>query len=455
MLILRRINTICLLLLFGIESYSQSQTSFVGLEIDRLVVKNGNGYSYQWEWSDYDASQWGLRKRFKKLPFESFGQIDYINHEWWGWDGETIRNETLPNGSQKSTSVNSFIHTSLNLHPQYLYITMKNMTSYYIALDLSSVMINISYPESDLQWSKKHYESTDAFLPVRNNKGTAYHFVIIPPYKSITSGFYKLNYQYNNANFIQPSILNDSRMDISINMSIFRENPIITNKTNLDNFKTEWNGYKEYTPIEVFMPYKGGYFLDNDGSYYIVDDCVSLFDSPDMRIQQQIICKVKKSNKQLATKTNGLGFLEYSDNVHVSVSNSTASDINNSMVRKQDEPTGNLGKSLSQIRQLYPNIKYKGKNLDKDEYESGNKIFTFKDLKLICETHSIFRNGYTEYSKMISKLNTTPYTRKTDETNNGMCKNIMYYYSTSSVILSYWNDDGLLIITYQSYDFWK
>ena len=64
------------------------------------------------------------------------GKRNYITQEYWGWDGESITNETLSNGSVVTTSRNRYIQTSLNLHPEYLYVTFSNLTSYYIGVEL-------------------------------------------------------------------------------------------------------------------------------------------------------------------------------------------------------------------------------------------------------------------------------------------------------------------------------
>lgn len=436
----------------SIIAYAQNSTELLSLEIDRLVVKNGNGFSYKWEWQDYEASQWGLVKRSKKLPYKVGNKINYLSQDYWGWENETIRNEILSDGSRQSTSVNSYIQTSINLHPEVIYICFKNSTSYYVCVDLSSLHLTIGYPESDT--SDRQYDFHKSNMPLRNLAGTAYHFVVIPPYASVKSGFYRLDFELYGSKIIHSEILNNSRLDLTVDMSIFRGNPITRNQACLDNYKYKCRGYEEYSPASKYILYKGGYFKDTGGAYYIIDDLTYLFDAADLKIEEQVICKVIRTGKILSTSKNDYGLFLYNSSTMPRVLSTTVSKDDNSLVRPEDEPRGNLGKTLSQVRQIYPGISYVGTNRNMTEYGYGSRTFTFKNNILVCEGYYTYYNGAAMYSYMKTELNETPYESKSSETNNGMCRMITFYYSVSSIVLGFWND-GQYMISYISDDYYK
>ena len=453
-------KSICILFICTIiwgninDCVAQENASSIALEIDRLVVKNGQGFNYQWEWEPYVAAQWGLVKRTKRIPYYDMGKRSYITQEYWGWDGETITNETLSNGSTVTTSRNRYIQTSLNLHPEYLYVTFSNLTSYYIGVDLSTAMISISYPEDHPDWGTKRYEVSESMLILNNTLGTPYHYIVIPPYKSLTSGHFIAGYDFKGAEFISPNIHNNSRLDLSIQLGIFRSNPLILHKSLLENIDIPWQSYSYPTPTKVQFPYKGGYFEDTNGGYYIYEECIEQLGSPDLRIEEQIICRIKKSSNILPIVNNQLGFKEFKGNVVTSVESKNTPSNDNSLVSKEDEPRGNLGHTLSQLRQKYPSLRYVRKNGNMDEYEYGNRTYSIKNSICVCESISYYKNGYSLYLNAKNQLEKTPYTRKSDEIDNST-RSIMYYYSESSVALCYWKSDGTYIITYQSYDYWK
>ena len=445
-----------ILLLNNITCFSQELEQQVSLEIDRLVVKNGQGFNYVWEWDEYEGSKWGLEQRSKKLPYESLGRIQYLTQEWWGWSNESITNEVLPDGSIKTTSHNPYVQTSLNLHPEYLYIEVKNTTQYYISVDLSSISMTISYPENDINRFDKKYEFSQI---VFNELGSPYHYVIIPPYSSIKSGIVGNMHNFTTRNtsykFISSEVLNDSRLDISLEMGIYRDNPIVRNKTFLDEYKIEYEYYSNrFAPNNVKIPYRGGCFENTYGSYYIYEDCISILGSPDLRIEEQIICKIKKTNKKLLTKKNKYGLKEYCDNVETTVSSKQTPQVDNELVRKDDEPRNLIGKSISDIRQVFPDLKYVRQESGKSVYEFMNLEFIFKNSTLVCETLCI-RDGYSEYLQILKKLENTPYQQKSDENNNNLVRSIIYYYSDFSVIVSYWKSDNMIIYVTQSYDYFK
>ena len=160
-------------LVFGVISFAAfaQQEQFVSLEIDRIFVKNGDRFSYSLEWDEYEAKKMGLIQRHKQYPYEvGSGCIRYFDHSWWSWEDEYITKTTITDGSIKSSYQSSYISVSVNLHPQWLILSIKNLTSNYLVLDLNLGLVSVSPPEPNLK--NRKYDVETSMVTLENYYGS-------------------------------------------------------------------------------------------------------------------------------------------------------------------------------------------------------------------------------------------------------------------------------------------
>lgn len=460
---MKRIALFIFLSLWCPYLFAQEYAPFEGLEIDRVVIKNGSGFSFQWDWDNSEASKWGLTERHRKIPYDNGnGKIRYLDHNWWGWQNETIVNETLSDGSRKTSSNNPYISVSWNLHPEWLILCIKNNTSFYLVVDLGSIYGFASPPEPNL--SDRRYEVGESSLALVNSLGDVYHTLLLPPHVESSASFYNKmwkighvvnkNGQYTlsgeNRSIFMDVIENNARVDLSFQIGIFRSDPLLRNKSLMQQ-RSKFT-YRMDTPTEVMQGYRGPYFQEGL-AYYINEDYASLFSDADMRIEELLICKYKKSSSRIKTSLNGFGFRVFDDSVSTTRSSHASPSEDNSMIRPQDEPANHLGMSVSEVRKVSPGLRYSSTRNGMEEYEYDGISYSFKDGKLVCEYTTIDGGqgfGRRVYNSFVSKFKETNYSR-IGEANPG----IIFYYSTFSVSFTYWASDDSVSITYQSYDYWK
>lgn len=121
-------------------------------------------------------------------------------------------------------------------------------------------------------------------------------------------------------------------------------------------------------------------------------------------------------------------------------------------------PKNNLGKSLEQIRNEFPNLKYVNSQGNLTEYESNDISFSFRKDTLVAETFGIdngVRFGYDWFTSLNKAFSATSFTRKTDLIDNGFNLSRMFYYPNFWITISFWKDDGYTVIVYQNADFFK
>ena len=458
---MRRYILMIILVAIGFVASAQ-QEQFVSLEIDRIAVKNGQGFNYQWEWEEYEAQKWGLTQRHRQYPYDDgTGRTRYLDHTWWSWQDERITKTTLTDGSVKSSSQSSFINVSVNLHPQWLILSVKNLTNYYLVLDLSSMgHVTISPPEPNMK--NRRYDVSLSMGSLMNYYGSQYHTVVLPPYAEIDVPYYNQMWKSgrlvsNNGNFsmsgedrnlISKEVENGARVDLNLSIGIFRADPLVRNKAFMQNEEDHYFRYE--IPSEHYHKYQGAYFKIGS-AYYIAEDYASLFDGPDMRIQEQIICKYTRTNRELPTKQNELGFLQFAGNVQSSTETHFVPKSDNSMIRKEDEPKHHLGQTISQVRSIAPGLKYVSSSNGKSEYEYDDIQYTFKNGVLVCEYTEIEGGngfGLTAYKEFVNKFKKTNYSNISESNNS-----TTFYYSNFSISFLYWAASDSFSICYRSFDY--
>lgn len=117
-------------------------------------------------------------------------------------------------------------------------------------------------------------------------------------------------------------------------------------------------------------------------------------------------------------------------------------------------PKHDLGKSLSEMRQKYPNLTYHETRNKLVEYQTGNRTLTFKDNKLVCDCEDLFV-GVNYVRQLLNKLEQTAYIRKSDATDNSFSFSQMFYYDGFWITVGYWYDDRYLNFIFQSPEFFK
>ena len=447
---------ICCLVFFSssmcIYAQNDSCCSYIALEIDRVAILNGDGFSYVDEWDSYEANKWGLVERHRKMPYELFGEIHYMDYTWWSWKNEAIKNETLLDGSHKTTSNNPYITVSFNLHPQWLYLGMRNNTTYYLAIDLGSLCASVSPPEPNLK--NENYDSSGTYVPCRNNLGRSYCTILLPPFTEATIPFYSClwwRYKQKQENyFFDDNFKNKSRVDFTIEMGIFRSDPLLRNKHVMQEKYP--HKFSEETPHEVWHEYRGPYFKEGD-AFYIHQDYETLFDNADLRIEERITCKLHKSSHKLKVKENEYGFLCYADVATTSSEFKSVPVHDNSQIRKEDEPTNSLGMSISEMKATMPGMFYVKSDNGMVEYECDGINYIFKDQILVCEGTIIEGGGgfgKDAFNTFVTRFKKTNYSRLSEDENSAT-----FYYSDFSVSFVYFPFNDSLGITYQSYSYWK
>lgn len=327
-------------LVFGVISFAAfaQQEQFVSLEIDRIFVKNGDRFSYSLEWDEYEAKKMGLIQRHKQYPYEvGSGNIRYFDHSWWSWEDEYITKTTLTDGSIKSSYQSSYISVSVNLHPQWLILSIKNLTSNYLVLDLNLGLVSVSPPEPNLK--NRKYDVETSMVTLENYYGSKYHTAILPPNAEIDVPYYNKLWKYKRSsgddkNIIYKDVENGARVDLNLSIGIFRTDPISQYKALMQNAYEEEYYFGYDTPSQYFHKYQGGFFKYGS-AYYIAEDYAQLFNSPDMLITEQIICKYARTSRLLPTKQNELGFMQFGQ---PSSDNSNSQNINSLIQKETSKP---------------------------------------------------------------------------------------------------------------------
>ena len=313
---------ICSLVLFPYQAIAQTK-QLVSLEMDWVMIENGSGFNYQSDWNPYEANNWGLVEKHRQFSYKEAysGTIRYFDLSWWGWRNESFQNTTLTDGSVMATANCPYIAISLNLHPEWLILRVKNNTNFYVVADLSSLHAFASPPLPN--YEDRRYEVGESSISLCNHYGNTYHTVLLPPYGQIEVPYYnnmwKIGHFSGSSNTLSgedrsivcSAIENGARIDFYLEMGIFRSDPLLINKNYMR--ESEPFMYHRDTPKIVYHKYKGPY-LKEGSAYYINEDYSTLFNNADMRIQEHIVTKYKKSYQQKSVFVNDYGFLQYGVN---------------------------------------------------------------------------------------------------------------------------------------------
>ena len=128
------------------------------------------------------------------------------------------------------------------------------------------------------------------------------------------------------------------------------------------------------------------------------------------------------------------------------------------MASNAQEPKNNLGKTLSQLRQDFPNLRYVKARGGLIEYTSDGITFTFKNNKVVAESMGVDGGGnfaYDWFNAMMESFERTSYKRATQLSEDNFTLTRTFYYSDFWITLVYWKSDGYTIITYQNSDYFK
>lgn len=113
----------------------------------------------------------------------------------------------------------------------------------------------------------------------------------------------------------------------------------------------------------------------------------------------------------------------------------------------QRVPSHNIGATVSQMQQLYPRMTRDRTLNGVTTYWVGESYsFDFKDNKLISESTYSYGNR-TQFNRLLLDLNNTSYKSKPSPTSNSMTYVQLYYYEDFFVSLSYWYDNGQIILS--------
>lgn len=128
------------------------------------------------------------------------------------------------------------------------------------------------------------------------------------------------------------------------------------------------------------------------------------------------------------------------------------------VVSNAQEPKNNLGKTINQLRQIFPKLKYVEERNGMSEYTSDGITFTIKHNKVVAESMGIDEGrifGYTWFNAMMESFEKTSYKRATPLSEDNYTLTRTFYYSDFWITLGYWKSDGYTTITYQNSDYFK
>lgn len=116
-------------------------------------------------------------------------------------------------------------------------------------------------------------------------------------------------------------------------------------------------------------------------------------------------------------------------------------------------PKTNLGKSFSQILSDFPGVKYTRSYDGKDIYKDNFHEFAFKYGKVVCDTYTTF--GSKRMNEFMDTFSKTNYTSQSEISYNSLGYSKSYYYDNYTITVSYWQSDGMVLVTYQHKDYFK
>lgn len=128
------------------------------------------------------------------------------------------------------------------------------------------------------------------------------------------------------------------------------------------------------------------------------------------------------------------------------------------VILNAQEPKNNLGKTISQLRQTFPNLRYVETRDGLTEYTSDGITFTFKNNKVVAESMGVDEGrsfGYNWFNAMMESFEKTSYKRATPLSEDNATLTRTFYYSDFWITLGYWKSDGYTTITYQNSDYFK
>lgn len=128
------------------------------------------------------------------------------------------------------------------------------------------------------------------------------------------------------------------------------------------------------------------------------------------------------------------------------------------IILNAQEPKNNLGKTISQLRQTFPNLRYVETRNGMAEYISNGITFTFKNNKVVAESMDVDEGrgfGHDWFNAMLESFEKTSYKRATQLSEDNATMTRTFYYSNFWITLLYWKNDGYTTITYQSSDYFK
>lgn len=310
---------ICLFIFaaIGLPFQISAQTRpFEALEMDWVMVEDNDGYS-RFEWEPYRANKIGVTEKHRQMPFK-YGNSDHVvysDFSWWGWKNETLQSLTLPDGSVEAITNSPYITVSLNLHPEWLIMKVKNNTNYYAVIDVGSLSAAAGPPIPE----NGHYGAEASMISLCNLYGINYHIAVLPPMGQIEVSYYNHMWKYGHllgyntptnekSRIVHSSVDNGARIDFSLDIGFYNLDPIALNSYYMREEQPYW--YESGTPKPVRQYYRGPYFSEGT-AYYILDDYKLLFNKADMNIREHIVAKYRKDNRQISVFENEYGLLQY------------------------------------------------------------------------------------------------------------------------------------------------
>ena len=121
-------------------------------------------------------------------------------------------------------------------------------------------------------------------------------------------------------------------------------------------------------------------------------------------------------------------------------------------------PPNNLGKTKSELKQKFRDLRFTEARNGLEEYESNGVYFTLKNGQVVAECMGVDdgrKVGYEWFLAMNKAFQKTSYTRVTELTNDAMQLSRTFYYPNFWITISHWKDDGYTTVTYQNSNYFK
>ena len=288
---------LCCLLIAGPLSYAQKRVA--SITIEHIEIEETGRFSS------------------KKSPDnESIQMLSLVSRNYRGWYSYW----TFPNSSSYTSSLSdgtsvgiyrsSILDINTHLKGQEMSLELKNNSSFWLSVDLSSFFYGIYYYDSVRDyWAQYPIEEFQYTLgTLFNYDRGAYDVTVLPPGSSTTASFFRIDGYSKGYDIISNCIKDQSRFDYTIAIKLYQSNPFSQEASRMK--KPSSSGYAQQAPKQHFLPYKGPFFKEGDAIHLYSGNEDYLL--PEYKtFELKCVSIVKIGHKDIKTHINEFGLEVY------------------------------------------------------------------------------------------------------------------------------------------------